>query len=249
MRLVLLAIVFAALLFGCLGSDGNYAPAPQQEQPPFTEPSPAIIPEPKPQAVNSTANAEPEGKLELVRSFHYVSDNGFYHISGIVKNTGAVPLKHVRAKVVYYLANGTPAGGEGYVVSPAYLAPGESGAFIVTVGISKGYDVGRYEASAGSFVATKPSADTFSISNQKFSTSGSYVTASADITNTGTAPATADWASAIFYDANGNVLETGSDVLGLGLKPGSTKRVSYTVGNPGGTLPIVRADILVDYGS
>ena len=206
-----------------------------------------------PQEANNTTAAEPappepEGKLELVRSYYYVTDLGWYFITGLVNNTGTVPIQFVRAKVTYYLADGTPDTGE-YIVHPSYLAPNETGGFVVTVGTSGNYDIGKYEADAGSFVVTEASADSFSIGNQKLSASSSYPTASAEITNTGTAPSTTSWANAIFYDADGNVLETGTDVLGTGLKPGAISKVSFTVRQPSKTIRITSAEIRPDYGS
>ena len=204
-----------------------------------------------PQEANNTTAAEPappepEGKLELVRSYYYVTDLGWYFITGLVNNTGTVPIQFVRAKVTYYLADGTPDTGE-YIVHPSYLAPNETGGFVVTVGTSGNYDIGKYEADAGSFVVTEASADSFSIGNQKLSASSSYPTASAEITNTGSQIATADWANAIFYDAEGNVLETGSDAFGVEFEPGAKRKVSFTVRQPSDTVRITSAEIKVDY--
>ncbi len=81
--------------------------------------------------------------------------------------------------------------------------------------------------------------------------SSSYYGASAKIRNIGNANSKNYWVTGIFYDANGNVLTTGTDVIGTngGIKPGESEKVAFTVAHPNEALRIADFEVRVDYGS
>ncbi len=212
-------------------------------------PPAGTLPTPQPPADN--APPAKEGKLEVEKTFYFVKDTNYYHITAILKNTGEYPIKHVRADVLSYLKDGTKNEME-YVVWPARLAPGEYGAFDATIGQEKAYDIGKYTVAPGSFAIDESNySDQFEIiKDVSVADASSYYKASANIKNIGSANSKNHWVTGIFYDAAGNVLATGTDVIGTsgGIKPGETEKVAFVVAHPTKMLRIADFEVRVEYG-
>lgn len=240
------------LLFGCPINGGYSVQTQQPENPP--EPEVNSQPPPSDSQPESPPPEPPkkEGKLELVKTFYYVDWINYYHITGVVENTGEYPIKHVRANVYSYLKNGTRRAHEP-MASPARLAPGERGAFTITVGKANEYDVGKFDAEAGKFVIDDAvySDELEVVELPTQNEDSSYPRFFAQVWNKGSAPSKAYWVNGIFYDNAGNVLAIGSDVVGVsgGIKPGEYDSVSYTMAQPSKVLRITDFEIVVDYGS
>jgi len=211
-------------------------------------------PEASEDSVGEKDNGLPEtNPLSVVGKFHYVTagELGSYHITGKVKNESDAPVIHARAKVKFHDSAGKETVYDEVIVSPSRLAAGQTGAFDVTVGLSKNYDIGNYEATASTFlIEDKAPYTALEISNIQTKDLGDYFKASATVTNTGNEQAPMYNANAIFYDSEGNVITTGTDYTAKefeGLKAGASKDVSFTVSQPSEEVRITSAEVIIDF--
>ncbi|MBU2099829.1 FxLYD domain-containing protein [Candidatus Micrarchaeota archaeon] len=196
------------------------------------------------------------GEVEVAETtisnpYHFVTGIGYYHITGIVENTGNVALKHVRAKITFYTSEGEEKIYDDVIVHPSRLAPGEKGGFDTSIGASTKFKVGEFKAEAGSFSVDDYLPYTeFSIKNIENQDLGGYYKLNAWVENTGQEQAPGYWVNALFYDAAGHVLTTGTDVVlkdGDGLKPGDEKFISFVVAQPNAVDRITDYEILIDF--
>lgn len=218
--------------------------------PPQAGAEPAAEPGQEPAEPGSGAQ-EPQGSTAVVDSFSLVNSLGYYHVTGIIENTGSIPVKHARANVIIHTADGKEDAYEDVIVYPARLAPGEKGGFDLTLGKAEGYDTGNFNVQAGSFVVDDTNPYTaLKVENLRSDDSGGYYRAYATIQNTGNEQAPMYWVKALFYNAEGHVLNTGTSALvkgGEGIKPGESIEVSFVVAHPNSSLQITSHAAFVDF--
>jgi len=75
----------------------------------------------------------PSASLAVVEKKQYEDQAGLYHVEGRVSNVGATTVDHVRVALTIYDADGDVVNAEAVYTTPQRLAPGESGAFHITV--------------------------------------------------------------------------------------------------------------------
>jgi len=71
--------------------------------------------------------------LAVVEKKQYEDQAGLYHVEGRVSNVGATAVDYVRVALTIYDADGDVVNAEAAYTTPQRLAPGESGAFHLTV--------------------------------------------------------------------------------------------------------------------
>lgn len=231
MKKIVLLIVLVVLLFGCNGQTGgvnnqNTGNAPAVEVKEISE-------------------------TKASNGFYFISSSDYYHVTGVVENTGNTSLKHVRAEVTVTTSTGEKKVYDDVIVHPARLAPGEKGGFNQTLGPSDEFRLEEFEVKAGSFMVdeSKPFTD-FEIKNEEVNDTGSYYKLGATVQNNGTEQAPSYWINALFFDSQGHVLAIGDDVVlkdGDGLKPKDEKPVSFIVVHPNENNRITNYKIAIDY--
>lgn len=239
---LILICIFAMLLSGCV-VETNTPPSGTEDfsVAPVVNPLQEPVPEPEPQA-EPAPEPELQGELSVEKQFHFVNGLGYYHITGILKNTGSVPLKNARAKVTVYTADGVEEIRGDVVPGPTRLAPGEIAGFDVTVGEADEYDVGNFIAESGGFsIDDSESYSGLEVSGCVADIEGAYYKLGCNVKNTGGRHAPMYWVAALFYDSSGNVLSTGSKVIvkdGAGLKAGDSMQISFITYDPSSALHI-----------
>lgn len=194
-----------------------------------------------------------ESKLdfEIVNQYNYVTGIGYYHITGAVKNTGTVPAKHVRAKIIGYTADGEKEEWGDRIVSPSRLAPGEVGIFDKSMGKEDKYDVGRYETSFDSAVIEEEKPYTeFEVDNVEVVEEQGFYKVYADIINVGEEQAPMYSVVCQFFDADGNAISAGTAFAakdGAGLKPGDSVNVNFITYHPSNSVKIAGQKVFIDF--
>jgi hypothetical protein len=194
-----------------------------------------------------------EGSLELINSHHYVTSLGYYHITGLVKNNGTVPVKHARVLVKFYKNTGEEVTFPEVIVQPSRLAPGEIGAFDLTVGQEENFDVGNFEVMPSTFTIdnSNPYTD-LEVETINVTSSKDLYTINTVTKNVGNKEAPFYWVTAIFYDSEGNVISIAVDPLVVddrGIKPGETKESFLGAPHPSESYLIVDHDVFIDFST
>ncbi|MFH2105977.1 MAG: hypothetical protein ABII22_01845 [Candidatus Micrarchaeota archaeon] len=231
-----------ALVLGCV------SPTSPPDIPAISSEVPADDP-----VVAPVGPVEPSPETTLIKSSIFVVDTGinqYYHVGGVVKNTGDVPLKHVRASITRYKSSGEKEVFEDIIVKPSRLAPGEYGAFDMGGFSVKSYQ-DKYEAATSTFSIDESEPYTYlKFYEDQAQDAGGYYKLDGYIVNEGSEQSPSYWVNAIFYDAEGNVVSIGTDVAlkdGEGLKAGDRKFVSFVVAHPSKSHRITSYDVFVDY--
>lgn len=189
--------------------------------------------------------------FEIVNTYHYVNKLGYYHITGAVKNTGTVPVKHVRVKLKALTSSGEEEEWGDRVVHPSRLEPGEVAVFDESMGKEEKYAVGKYEITPEGGVADDEDHYTaLEVRNVHVEEIGGYYKVYAEVTNVGDGQSPMYWAVCQFYDTNGNVITSSVSPInkgGTGLKPGDSMTVRFITYHPTKSIKIASQKVVVDF--
>jgi len=223
---LLLAILFVAIILasGCTKQEDSSGTT--------TTPPGSISPEP-PTALpgtdsDSNDNAAQQAKVEVIKSHAYVGMAGHLKAFAEIKNTGTVPVKFVEVAFNYTNAEGNPTS-DAKLASVRILNPGDTAPASMTLDI--GLSPEGVTATIAGFDLSDPAPYNKIIAvKQELSKPGGYARGSAYAENTGDI----DWEGSFavtttYYDAQGNVVETGTSFFPFGLKKGEKMEFSTTV--------------------
>lgn len=189
--------------------------------------------------------------FEIVNTYHYVNSLGYYHITGAVKNTGTVPVRHVRVKLKAITSSGEEVGWGDRVVRPSRLEPGEVAVFDESMGKEEKYDVGKYEITPEGGVADDEERYTaLEIRDVRVEETGGYYKVYAEVINVGDGQSPMYWAVCQFYDTNGNVITSAVSPVnkgGSGLKPGDSMTVRFITYHPTKSVKIASQKVVIDF--
>jgi len=200
---------------------------------------------------NNEEKTETVVEISFSNEFYFVNSIGYYHITGVVENTGNVPVKFVRAKITAVKADGKNIVFDDVITYPSRLAPGQKGGFDFSMGSPDDYKVGEFTAETGYFKIDEAQPYTeLEVSEEEVLDNETYYTLSANVKNTGQEQAPMYWVNAVFFDSQGHVLATGTDAItknGEGLIPEDEKLISFFVAHPSESNRITNHIIAVEF--